>query len=168
MNLCRLFSSFFTGVTTLNARCPAILPQLKMNILDLLTKWIKKFPCGNKYVCMGIKYKQLGTKAFIQFLYSLSVGRQIHWYIAYFTVVHNCHGKRNNLAAKRKRLTTKEKTSRRKKKPHGERKNLTAKEKTSRRKKKPHGERKNLTAKEKTSRRKKKTHGKRKTLRHRK
>ena len=26
MNLCRLFSSFFTGVTTLNARCPAILP----------------------------------------------------------------------------------------------------------------------------------------------
>jgi len=46
-------------------------------------------------------------------------------------VVHNCHGKKNNLTAKRKR-----KTSQQKEKPHGKKKNLTAKRKTSRQKRK--------------------------------
>ena len=48
-----------------------------------------------------------------------------------FTVAHNCHGKRINLAAKRKNLTEKLKEKR-----------LTAKRKTSRRKEKPHGKKK--------------------------
>ena len=80
------------------------------------------------------------------------------------TVVHNCHGKRNNLAAK-------EKDSRQKKKTHGKRKNftakmkrLTAKEKTLQQRKKPHGIKKRLTAREKTTRQKEKTDGKRNNL----
>ena len=80
------------------------------------------------------------------------------------TVAHNCHGKRNNLAAK-------EKDSRQKKKTHGKRKNftakmkrLTAKEKTLQQRKKPHGIKKRLTAREKTTRQKEKTDGKRNNL----
>ena len=101
------------------------------------------------------------------------------------TVAHNCHGKRKNLAAKRKAsrqkeiprgkkksLTAKRKTSRQKEKPHGKKKNPAAKRKTSRQKEKLCGKkninltakRKLLTAKRKTSRRKEKPHGKKKNL----
>ena len=57
---------------------------------------------------------------------------------------HNCHGKRNNLAAK-------EINSQQKKKTPSKRKNLAAKEKTSLRKEKTRGKRKNLTAKRLTT-----------------
>ena len=58
------------------------------------------------------------------------------------TVVHNCHGKRKNLAAKEKDSRQKEEPYGKKEKTHGKRKNITAKEK-------PHGKKKRLTAKEK-------------------
>ena len=73
------------------------------------------------------------------------------------TVVHNCHGKRNNLAAK-------EKDSRQKKKTHGKRKNFTAKMKRLTAKEKTLQQRKNLTALRKDSRQEKKPHGKKKRL----
>ena len=75
------------------------------------------------------------------------------------TVAHNCHGKRNNLAAKEKDSRQKgephgkkEKTRGKRKKPYNKRKNLTALRKDSRQNKKPHGKKKRLTAKEITSR----------------
>ena len=58
------------------------------------------------------------------------------------TVVHNCHGKRKNLAAKEKDSRQKEEPYGKKEKTHGKRKNITAKEKTSRQKEKTHGKRK--------------------------
>ena len=42
-------------------------------------------------------------------------------------MAHNCHGKRNNLAAQEKDSWQKEEPHRRKEKIHGKRKNLTAK-----------------------------------------
>ena len=72
-------------------------------------------------------------------------------------MAHNCHGKRKNLAAKRK-------ASRQKEQPRGKKKSLTAKRKTSRQKEKPHGKKKNLTAKRKTPRQKEKPHGKKKNF----
>ena len=54
------------------------------------------------------------------------------------TVAHKCHGKRNNLTAKRKDSRQKETTSRQIEKPHGKKNgkknNLTAKRITSRQK----------------------------------
>ena len=73
------------------------------------------------------------------------------------TVVHNCHGKRNNLAAKEKDSRQKEELHGKNEKTHGKRKNLTTK-------KKPHGIKKRLTAREKTTRQKEKTDGKRNNL----
>ena len=64
----------------------------------------------------------------------------------FFTVAHNCHGKRINFTAKRK-------TSLRKKNLTAKRKNLTAKRKTSRQKGK------DSRQKEKPRGKKKKTHG---------
>ena len=61
------------------------------------------------------------------------------------TVAHNCHGKRNNLAAK-------EKDSRQKGGPHGKNEKTHGKRKNFTTKKKPHGIKKRLTAKEITSR----------------
>ena len=57
------------------------------------------------------------------------------------TVAHNCHGKRNNLAAKEKDSRQKGEPHGKKEKTHGKRKNLTTKEKTSRQTKYqcPHG-----------------------------
>ena len=69
-------------------------------------------------------------------------------------VAHNCHGERNNLAAK-------EKESQQREEPHGKRKNLTAQRKnftakrkrlTAKEKKKPHDKREKPQGKEKTSR----------------
>ena len=42
-------------------------------------------------------------------------------------MAHNCHGKRNNLAAKEKDSQQKEEPHRKKEKTHDKRKNLTAK-----------------------------------------
>ena len=52
---------------------------------------------------------------------------------------HNCHVKRNNLAAKE--INSQQK---KKEKPRGKIKNLTAKRKDSRQKKKPHGKSRGL------------------------
>ena len=57
------------------------------------------------------------------------------------TVAHNCHGKRNNLAAKEKDSRQKGELHGKNEKTHGKRKNLTTKEKTLQQKKKPHGKR---------------------------
>ena len=63
------------------------------------------------------------------------------------TVAHNCHGKRNNLAAKEKDSRQKGEPHGKKEKTHSKRKNLTTKEKTLQQKKKPHGIKKRLTVK---------------------
>ena len=76
-----------------------------------------------------------------------------------------CHGKRINLAAKRKTSRKKEKPHDKKKKAYGKKENLTTKRKTSRQKEKPHGKKKTLRQKEKDSRQKEKPHGKKKKTR---
>ena len=63
------------------------------------------------------------------------------------TMAHNCHGKRNNLAAKEKDSRQKGEPHGKKEKTHSKRKNLTTKEKTLQQKKKPHSIKKRLTAK---------------------
>ena len=63
----------------------------------------------------------------------------------FFTVAHNCHGKRINLEAKRKNLTVKREKS------HGKNKNFTAKRKASRQKNKTKTKTKTKKAHSKTS-----------------